>query len=94
MSRFKRAKHRCRTNLPESEFVHLALNGLTMELRKKLEGLAFADLFELSTSASRYERLLKEEQERRKSSMGTYYRDPNYEIGMVDIGGKTLPRPV
>ena len=41
---------------------------------------SFHDLFELATKAARYERMLDEEQEKKNSSKGTYYRDPNYEI--------------
>ena len=41
---FKRAKHKCRVNLPETEFVKLALNGLEFRLRKKFDATEFRDL--------------------------------------------------
>lgn len=35
LSRFKRYRNRCQTNLPEWEFVNVAQNGRSMELSKK-----------------------------------------------------------
>lgn len=54
------------------------------ELKKKLYETEFRDLFELSAKAARYGRILREEQDRKSASKGTYYRDPNYEMAMVD----------
>ena len=39
--RFKRNKLRCQTQLPESEHIRFAVNGLNFELRKKFEGVNF-----------------------------------------------------
>jgi hypothetical protein len=46
--------------------------------------VTFIDLFELSERASRFEGLLKEENQRRNSSYGTNYQDLNYEIDLVE----------
>ena len=86
--RFKRIITRCHTTLPEAEYVKIAIDGLNFELRKKFEGITFLDLFELSERASRFKGLLKEENQRKNSSYGTYYQDPNYEIDLVEYVGR------
>ena len=68
--RFKRIKTRCLTTLPEAEYVKITIDGLNFELRKKFEGITFIDLFELSERASRFEGLLKEENQRKKLFLG------------------------
>ncbi|OMO89508.1 Retrotransposon gag protein [Corchorus capsularis] len=85
LARFKKLRNRCHTPLLEAEFVHLAHNGLDLELRKKFEGVDFRDLYEMSTKVARYETLLREEAERRSSSYGTYYQEPNYELGVAEV---------
>ncbi|XP_059639172.1 uncharacterized protein LOC132281486 [Cornus florida] len=84
LARFKKARNRCQLTLPEEEFVNLALRGLDFELRKKFEGTHCGDLFQLADRVTKYEKILREENERKNSSQGTYYKDPNYEIHMVD----------
>ena len=74
--------------LPEVEYVKIAIDGLNFELRKKFEGITFIDLFELSERASKFEGLLKEENQRKNSSYGTYYQDPNYEINLAEYVGR------
>jgi hypothetical protein len=86
--RFKRIRTRCHTTLSEAEYVKIAIDGLNFELRKKFEGITFIDLFELSERASRFEWLLKEENQRKNSSYGTYYQDPNYEIDLAKYVGR------
>ena len=53
---------------------------MNFELRKKFEGTEFRDLYELTTMATRYEKILLDEQEMKKSSKGTYFKDPNLEV--------------
>jgi hypothetical protein len=74
--------------LPKTEYIKIAINGLSFELRKKFEGITFIDLFELLERASRFEGLLKEENQRKNSSYGTYYHDPNYEIDLAKYIGQ------
>jgi hypothetical protein len=74
--------------LLEAEYVKIAIDGLSFELRKKFEGVTFPDLFELSERASRFEGLLKEENQRRNSTYGTYYQDPNYDIDLAEYVGQ------
>ena len=47
--------------------------GLDIELRKKFQGMEFRDCYELVAKVTEYEDLLKEESQRRKTSMGTYF---------------------
>ena len=64
------------------------MNGLNFELRKKFEGVNFYDLFDLSNKDSRYEGLLREENQRRTTSIGTYYQDPNFEVDVAEFVGQ------
>ncbi|XP_059659104.1 uncharacterized protein LOC132305484 [Cornus florida] len=80
IARFKKAKLKCQVSLPEPEYIKLALNDLDIEHRKRFDGVEFQDLFDLVNRDSRYEKILKEEKERRNTSKGTYYKDPNYEL--------------
>lgn len=64
--------------------MRIALNGLNLEFKKKFHGMEFRDLFELSAKASHYEKLLEEEQDRKTTSKGTCYCDPNYEVAAVE----------
>ena len=86
--RFKRIRTRCLTILLEAEYVKIAINCLNFELRKKFEDITFIDLFELSERAFRFEGLLKEENQRKNSSYGTYYQDSNYEINLAEYVGQ------
>ena len=74
--------------MPEAEYIKIAIDGLNFELRNKFEGITFIDLFELSEGASRFEGLLKEENQRKNPSYKTYYQDPNYEIDLVEYIGQ------
>ncbi|XP_058216189.1 uncharacterized protein LOC131327177 [Rhododendron vialii] len=82
---FHQQFYRCKIPLPKAEYVRLALNGLDFEFKKKYHGIEFRDLFELSVKASRYEKLLEEEKDRKAASKGTYYQDPNYDVATVEI---------
>ncbi|XP_059623179.1 uncharacterized protein LOC132266344 [Cornus florida] len=78
--RFRWAKFKYNLSLPPEEYVKMAMNGLEFELRNKFEGVQFHDLFDLAGKMAKYEELLRQEQDRKNSSKGTYYRDPNYEV--------------
>ncbi|XP_059650780.1 uncharacterized protein LOC132296613 [Cornus florida] len=73
LSRFRQAKFKCNLSLPPEEYVKMAVNGLEFELRKN--------------KVAKYEELLREEQDRKNSSKGTYYRDPNYEVYTTETEG-------
>ena len=51
----------------------MAQRGLDIELRKKFQGMGFRDFYELAAKVTEYEELLREQNQRRKTSMGTYY---------------------
>ena len=53
---------------------------MNFELRKKIEGIEFRDLYELATMVAQYKKILLDEQEMKNSSKGTYYKDPNLEV--------------
>ena len=55
----------------------IAQRGLDIELRKKFQGMEFRVFYELDTKVTDYEELLKEKNQRRKISMGTYYQEVN-----------------
>ena len=74
--------------MPEAEYIKIAIDGFSFELRKKFEGVTFIDLFELLERASRFEGLLKEDNQRINSFYGTYYQDPNYEIDLAKYVGQ------
>lgn len=84
IARFRKLRTRCQTSLTEKECVSLALRGLNFNMREKFERQEFTDLFHLATRTASVERLLKENQERRTSSKGTYYKDPSLEIAVVE----------
>ncbi|XP_058202578.1 uncharacterized protein LOC131317013 [Rhododendron vialii] len=84
LAQFKKARFKCKVSLPEREYVRLALNGLGFELKKKFYETEFRDLIELSAKATRYERILKQEQDYMAASKGTYYRDPNYAVATME----------
>ena len=50
----------------------MAQKGLVIELRKKFQGMEFRDFYELAAKVTKYEELLREENQWRKTSMGTY----------------------
>ncbi|XP_028122709.1 uncharacterized protein LOC114319846 [Camellia sinensis] len=92
IDRFKKVKNRCHVYMREIEVIRLVQKGLNFELRKNLEGVMFKDLFELSSTATSYEAILREEQQRNAASLGTYYQevefDTDIDIDMAQIIGK------
>ncbi|KAL2532399.1 putative retroelement [Abeliophyllum distichum] len=81
---FKTARSKCFVPLPEKEFVKIAQSCLSIDLKKKFHDREFPDLFELSANMIRYERFIREEEQMKNSSKGTYYRDPNFDVHIVD----------
>ena len=79
IARFKRMRNRRKIHLPETEYVKIAQRGLDIELRKKFQGMEFKDFYELAAKVTEYEELLREESQRRKTSVGTYCQEINYE---------------
>ena len=65
-------RNRCKIHLPETEYVKIAQRELDIELRKKFQGMEFREFYELVAKVTKYEKLLKEESQWRKTSMGTY----------------------
>ncbi|CAL9017438.1 unnamed protein product, partial [Prunus brigantina] len=82
ITRFRKLKMKCRIPMEERHFIQMAQAALKISLRKRFDGMLFGDLAELADKASKYEELLKEEQQKRNSSKGTYYKSP---IHLVQI---------
>ena len=66
---------------------------LVIELRKKFRGMEFRDLYEILAKVTEYEELLKEESQRRKTSMETYCQEENCEeiADLQSIGSFIYP---
>ena len=76
----------CKIRLPETEYVKISQRGLDIELRKKFQGMEFRDFYEFVANLTEYKDLLREESKRRKTSMGTYCQEVNYEeIEVADL---------
>ena len=70
----------------ETKYVKMAQRGLDIELRKKVQGMEFRDFYELTAKVIEYEKLLSEESQRRKTSMGTYCQEVNFEeLAIADL---------
>ena len=69
---FKRMRNKCKIHLLETKYVKMDQRGLDIKLRKKFQGLEFRDFYGLADKVTKYEELLKEENQQRKTSMGTY----------------------
>ena len=64
----------------------IAQRGHGIEPRKKFQGMEFKDFYDLAAKATKYEELLKGESQQRKTSMGTYCQEINYEeITVADL---------
>lgn len=84
LQRFKIARSECFVPLPEKEFVKIAKNCLSFDLKKKFQDREFPDLFQLSNNVIRYERLIRKEEQMKNSSKWTYYKDLNFDVHAVD----------
>lgn len=52
--------------------------------------MVFGDLAELADKASKYEELLSEEQQKRNSSKGTYYKTPSSSVYLVEVESEEM----
>ncbi|CAL2229811.1 unnamed protein product [Prunus armeniaca] len=74
ITRFEKLKMKCRIPMEERHFIQMAQAALKISLRKRFDGMLFGDLAEPANKASKYKELLREEQQKRNSSKGTYYK--------------------
>ena len=65
----------------------MAQRGLDIELRKMFQGMEFRDFYELSAKVAEYEEILREENQRRKAAIGTYFQEVHggHEFTMADL---------
>ncbi|CAL2276890.1 unnamed protein product [Prunus armeniaca] len=82
---FRKLKMKCRIPMEERHFIQMAQDALKISLRKRFDGMLFGDLAKLADKASKYEELLREEQQKRNSSKGTYYKSPSSSIHMIEV---------
>ncbi|CAL8992807.1 unnamed protein product [Prunus brigantina] len=85
ITRSRKLKMKCRILMEERHFFQMAQTALKISLRKRFDGMLFGDLAKLADKASKYEELLREEQQRRNSSKGTYYKTPSSSIHLVEV---------
>ncbi|CAL2232137.1 unnamed protein product [Prunus armeniaca] len=85
INRFRKLKMKCRIPIEERHFIQMAQAALKISLRKRFDGMLFGDLAELADKAAKYEELLREEQQKRNSSKGTYYKSPSSSIHMIEV---------
>ncbi|CAL9012423.1 unnamed protein product [Prunus brigantina] len=76
---------KCRIPMEERHFIQMAQTALKISLRKRFDGMLFGDLAKLADKASKYEELLREEQQKRNSSKGTYYKTPSFSMHLVEV---------
>ena len=69
---FQNNEEHIKIHLLETKYMKIAHRGLNIELRKKFK-VWFKDFYELVAKVMEYEELLREESQRRRTSMGTYY---------------------
>ncbi|CAL2265796.1 unnamed protein product [Prunus armeniaca] len=85
ITRFRKLKMKCRIPMEERHFIQMAQAALKISLRKRFDGMLFGDLAELSDKASKYEERLREEQHKRNSSKGTYYKTCSSSVHLVKV---------
>ncbi|CAL2229381.1 unnamed protein product [Prunus armeniaca] len=85
VTRFRKLKMKCRIPMEERHFIQMAQTALKNSLRKRFDEMLFGDLVELANKASKYEELLREEQQRRNSSKGTYYKTLSSSMHLVEV---------
>ena len=91
IARFKIIKNKCKILLPETMYAKMAQRGLDIELRKKFQGMEFQDFYELAVKVSKYEELLKEENQRKKAFIGIYFQKvSNIGITIADLASTDL----
>ena len=87
--------NRCKIHLLETKYVKIAQRGLDIKLRQKFQGMEFKDFYELAAKVIEYEELPRKESQRRKTPMGTYCQEVNYEeiivVDLLSIGSFVYP---
>ncbi|CAL2258211.1 unnamed protein product [Prunus armeniaca] len=85
ITRFRKLKMKCWIPMEERHFIHMAQATHKISLRKRFDRMLFGDLAELANKASKYEELLREEQQKMNSSKGTYYKTPSSSVNLVEV---------
>ncbi|KAF3440708.1 hypothetical protein FNV43_RR18994 [Rhamnella rubrinervis] len=83
LARFKRARNLCHMDVPEREFVKLAMSGLSYKLKKKFIGMKFGNLFELATRFWSALQALIEKETLKFRRRELRYEDRDHKVGLV-----------
>ncbi|CAL2255621.1 unnamed protein product [Prunus armeniaca] len=85
ITRLRKLKMKCRIPKEERDFIQIAQTALKISLRKRFDGILFRDLVKVADKTSKYEELLREEQQKRNSSKGTYYKIPTSSVHLIEV---------
>ena len=78
--------NRYKINLLKITYMKMVQRGLDIELRRKFQGMEFRYFYEFTANVTKYEKLLREQNQQRKTSMGTCCQEVNSkEVVIVDL---------
>ncbi|KAM2690966.1 hypothetical protein EV1_044066 [Malus domestica] len=92
MMRFKRTRMRCQFPVNQAQLISIAQRALKLPLRKRFYDAQFNELQELVIAATKYERLLQEEQQVKHTSKAHLFYKNKAAIHRVEVG-ETRPEP-
>ncbi|KAM1326576.1 hypothetical protein ACFX14_011104 [Malus domestica] len=90
MMRFRRTRMRCQFPVNQAQLISIAQRALKLPLRKRFYDAQFNELQELVIAATKYERLLQEEQQVKHTSKVPHFYKSKATIHHVEVG-KTRP---
>ncbi|KAM2901311.1 hypothetical protein FF1_007309 [Malus domestica] len=86
MMRFRRTKMRCQFPVNQAHLISIAQRALKLPLRKRFYDAQFSELQELVIAATKYERLLQEEQQVKHTSKVPHFYKSKATIHHVEVG--------
>ena len=87
MMRFRKTRMRCQFPINHAQLISIAQKALRLRLRKKFYDVQFNELQELVIAATKYEKLLIEEQQIKHSSKVPYFCKNKAAIHQVEFKG-------
>ncbi|KAM1624476.1 hypothetical protein ACFX2K_022653 [Malus domestica] len=86
MMRFRRTRMRCQFPVNQAQLISIAQRALKLPLRKRFYDAQFNELQELMIAATKYERLLQEEQQMKHTSKVPHFYKSKVAIHRVEVG--------
>ncbi|CAN6713704.1 unnamed protein product [Malus baccata var. baccata] len=86
MMRFRRTRMRCQFPVNQTQLISIAQRALKLPLRKRFYDSQFNELQELVIAATKYERLLQEEQQVKHTSKVPHFYKNKATIHRVEVG--------